>query len=170
MANSLKERKMIDHQTLGEAKQVCPTTTQRLVREGALLVDVRERTEVASLAFDVPAIVNIPLFEMEQRWANCPSDRELVLVYGESGERSLKATYYLQFRVSPMSNMEGLLKWMRKEASRSSASVTRLLQLRPLLRAGGEAAEPVSAASTFCGSTAPAASSTGCCAPSPTKE
>jgi len=63
---------MIDHQTLGEAKQVCPTTTQRLVREGALLVDVRERTEVASLAFDVPAIVNIPLFEMEQRWGELP--------------------------------------------------------------------------------------------------
>jgi rhodanese-related sulfurtransferase len=145
MANSLKERKMIDHQTLGEAKQVCPTTTQRLVREGALLVDVRERTEVASLAFDVPAIVNIPLFEMEQRWGELPKDRELVLVC-ESGERSLKATYYLQFRVSLMSNMERLLKWMRKEASRSSASVTRHLQLRPLLRAGGEAAEPVSAA------------------------
>ncbi len=29
---------MNDHQTLEEAKQVCPTTTQRLVREGALLV------------------------------------------------------------------------------------------------------------------------------------
>ncbi|MEQ6474521.1 rhodanese-like domain-containing protein [Comamonas sp. wu1-DMT] len=98
---------MIDHQTLGEAKQVCPTTTQRLVREGALLVDVRERTEVASLAFDVPAIVNIPLFEMEQRWGELPKDRELVLVC-ESGERSLKATYYLQFQgFTRVSNMEG---------------------------------------------------------------
>lgn len=126
---------MIDHQTLGEAKQVCPTTTQRLVREGALLVDVRERTEVASLAFDVPAIVNIPLFEMEQRWGELPKDRELVLVC-ESGERSLKATYYLQFQgFTRVSNMEGGCSSGCARASRSSASVTRHLQLRPLLRA-----------------------------------
>jgi rhodanese-related sulfurtransferase len=52
---------------LEEAKQVCPTTTRRLVGEGALLVDVRERAEVARTAFDVPAIVNIPLTELEQR-------------------------------------------------------------------------------------------------------
>ena len=32
---------------LEEAKQVCPTTTRRLVSEGALLVDVRERADVA---------------------------------------------------------------------------------------------------------------------------
>lgn len=106
---------MNDHTTLEEAKQVCPTTTRRLVSEGALLVDVRERAEVARIAFDVPAIVNIPLFELEQRWRELPKDRELVLVC-ESGDRSLKATYYLQFQdYTHVSNMEGgLLKWMRK--------------------------------------------------------
>lgn len=31
---------------LEEAKQICPTTTRRLVGEGALLVDVRERAVV----------------------------------------------------------------------------------------------------------------------------
>ena len=162
---------MIDHQTLGEAKQVCPTTTQRLVREGALLVDVRERTEVASLAFDVPAIVNIPLFEMEQRWGELPKDRELVLVC-ESGERSLKATYYLQFQgFTRVSNMEGgLLKWMRKGFAVIGQRYEAPAATATSSCCGGEAAEPVSAASTFCGSTALAASSTGCCAPSPTKE
>lgn len=103
------------HAMLEEAKQVCPTTTRRLVGEGALLVDVRERAEVARTAFDVPNIVNIPLAELEQRWSELPKDREIVLVC-ETGERSLKATYYLQFhgftRVSNMQN--GLLKWMRK--------------------------------------------------------
>ncbi len=100
---------------LDEAKQVCPTTTRRLVGEGALLVDVRERAEVARTAFDVPALVNIPLSELEQRWSELPRDRELVLVC-ESGERSLKATYFLQFHgFNQVSNMDGgLLKWMRK--------------------------------------------------------
>ncbi len=101
---------------LEEAKQVCPTTTRRLVGEGALLVDVRERAEVARTAFDVPAIVNIPLSELEQRWNELPRDREIVLVC-ETGERSLKATYYLQFHgFQRVSNMQdGLLKWMRKD-------------------------------------------------------
>ena len=138
---------MNDHQTLEEAKQVCPTTTQRLVREGALLVDVRERTEVASLAFDVPAIVNIPLFELEQRWSELPKDRELVLVC-ESGVRSLKATYYLQFQgFTRVSNLEGgLLKWMRK----GFAVI------------GQRYEAPAAATSSCCSGAAPAASSTGC--------
>ncbi|MEN9436359.1 MAG: hypothetical protein RIR09_1014 [Pseudomonadota bacterium] len=55
---------------LEEAKQVCPTTTQRLVREGALLMDVRDRNEVAALAFNVPDIVNVSLLDLEQRWAH----------------------------------------------------------------------------------------------------
>lgn len=147
---------MNDHTTLEEAKQVCPTTTRRLVSEGALLLDVRERTEVASLAFDVPAIVNIPLFELEQRWSELPKDREIVLVC-ESGERSLKATYYLQFQgFTHVSNMEGgLLKWMRKGF--------------PVIGKRYEA--PAAAAtSSCCGGPAPVASSAGCCAPSSTKE
>ena len=100
---------------LEEAKQICPSTTRRLVSEGALLVDVRERDEVARTAFDVPAIVNIPMSELEQRWSELPKNRELVMVC-EVGERSLKATYFLQFHgFSKVSNMnDGLLKWMRK--------------------------------------------------------
>ncbi|HAX21871.1 MAG TPA: hydrolase [Hydrogenophaga sp.] len=100
---------------LEEAKQVCPTATRRLVSEGALLVDVRERADVARTAFDVPAIVNIPLLELEQRWGELPKDRELVLVC-ETGDRSLKATYFLQFHgFTRVSNMQdGLLKWIRK--------------------------------------------------------
>jgi len=44
-----------------------------------LLVDVRERTEVGRVAFDVPGIVVMPLSEFEQRFAELPRDRELVL-------------------------------------------------------------------------------------------
>jgi rhodanese-related sulfurtransferase len=137
---------------LEEAKQVCPTATRRLVGEGALLVDVRERAEVARTAFDVPAIVNIPLFELEQRFGELPRDRELVLVC-ESGERSLKATYYLQFQgFTRVSNMEGgLLKWMRKNF--------------PVVGQRHEAPS-VAAATSCCGgrvAATPRASAAGCC-------
>jgi len=35
-------------------KEICPTTTQTWLAEGALLVDVRENQEVAALGYDVP--------------------------------------------------------------------------------------------------------------------
>lgn len=146
--------------TLDEAKQVCPTTTQRLVREGALLVDVREPNEVAVLAFNVPDVVNIPLLALEQRWSELPKDRDIVLVC-ENGSRSLKATYYLQFQgFTRVSNMEGgILKWMAK-----NFPVTGQRYAVPVVATGccgGGAATP-SAESDGCSPTAPAAS-TGCC-------
>lgn len=147
---------MSAHTTLEEARQVCPTTTRRLVSEGALLVDVRERAEVARIAFDVPAIVNIPLFELEQRWSELPKDRELVLVC-ESGERSIKAAYYLQYQgYTHVSNMDGgLLKWMRKGF--------------PVIGQRYEA-PAATTASSCCSGPEPVGSSTSCCAPTSTME
>ena len=100
---------------LQEAKEVCPTTTRRLIGEGALLVDVREPREVQALAFDVPNIVSIPLSELETRWSEIPKDREVVMVC-QGGARSLKATYYLQYHgYTQVSNMAGGMdKWARK--------------------------------------------------------
>jgi rhodanese-related sulfurtransferase len=146
---------------LQEAKEVCPTTTRRLATEGALLVDVREACEVQALTFDVPAIVNIPLQELEKRWSELPKDREIVLVC-ESGARSLKATYYLQYHgYTQVSNMSGgILKWMKKgfpvigqrlEAGACSTGCC------------GSGCTPADAAdASSCCAAAPAASSTCC--------
>jgi rhodanese-related sulfurtransferase len=100
---------------LQEAKEVCPTTTRRLIGEGALLVDVRELREVQALAFDVSDIVYIPLSELEKRWSEIPKDREVVLVCQGDG-RSLKATYYMQYHgYTQVSNMSGgIEKWVKK--------------------------------------------------------
>ena len=100
---------------LQEAREVCPTTTRRLLSEGALLVDVREPNEIQTLAFDVPSVLTIPLLALEQRWSEVPKDREVVLVC-YSGDRSLKATYYLQYRgYTQVSNMAGgIAKWAKK--------------------------------------------------------
>ena len=100
---------------LEEAREVCPTTTRRLIGEGALMLDVREPGEVAAFAFDVPDILAIPMSELEQRWSEVPRDRDVVVVC-EVGVRSLKATYYLQFNgYTRVSNMDGgIVKWARK--------------------------------------------------------
>jgi rhodanese-related sulfurtransferase len=100
---------------LQEAKEVCPTTTRRLIGEGALLVDVREPSEIDTVAFDVPSIMHIPLSQLEQRWSEVPKDREVVVVC-QVGARSLKATYFLQYHgYTQVSNMGGgIEKWVRK--------------------------------------------------------
>lgn len=100
---------------LAEAREVCPTTTQRLLDAGALLVGVREPSEVAALAFDVPGVIHIPLLELDARWAELPKDRDLIFAC-ESGARSLKATYYMQYRgFERVNNMTGgIVRWMQK--------------------------------------------------------
>lgn len=100
---------------LEEAKEVCPTTTRRLLGEGAVLIDVRDPSEVSVFAFDVPNVVNIPLLELEQRWREVPRDRPVVFAC-DSGVRSLKATYFLQFHgYTNVSHMGGgIVKWSVK--------------------------------------------------------
>ncbi len=98
-----------------EAKQICPTTTMGKVQEGALIVDVRNQSEVAEVSFDVPNYMNIPLNELENRVNEIPKDTEIVMVC-RSGERSLKTTYFLMNAgYENVYNMrDGIIKWATK--------------------------------------------------------
>ena len=100
---------------LDEAKEVCPTTTQSLLKQGYTLVDVRERDEIAQLAFDVPLLIIMPLSELEQRYAELPKDRPLILACRQ-GVRSLKATYFLMNKgYTNVTNMKfGMERWVAK--------------------------------------------------------
>ena len=100
---------------LDEAKEVCPTTTQSLLKQGYTLVDVRERDESARLAFDVANLIIMPLSELEQRYAELPTDRPLILAC-QNGSRSLRATYYLMNKgYSNVTNMKfGMERWVAR--------------------------------------------------------
>ena len=103
----------MEKQTL--VKEICPTTTQGWVKNGALLVDVREKDEVAELAYDVPNIINIPLSEFEERFNEIPKDKEVVMVC-RSGGRSLRAAGFLvNHGYTNVVNMEhGMIRWATK--------------------------------------------------------
>ena len=100
---------------LDEAKEVCPTTTQSLLKQGYTLVDVRERDEIATLAFDVANLIIMPLSELEQRYAELPKDRPLILAC-QNGSRSLRATYYLMNKgYTNVTNMKfGMARWVAR--------------------------------------------------------
>lgn len=98
-------------------KEICPTTTQSWVKEGALLVDVREKEEVAQLAYDVPNIINIPLGDFENRYTELPLDKPMVIVC-KGGGRSLRAAGFLinhGYDPAKVVNMQhGILRWAQK--------------------------------------------------------
>jgi rhodanese-related sulfurtransferase len=105
----------MENQTL--VKEICPTTTQEWVKKGALLVDVREKEEVAELAYDVPNIINIPLSEFEERFNEIPKDRDVVMVC-KGGGRSLRAAGFLinhGYDPNKVVNMKhGIIRWVQK--------------------------------------------------------
>ena len=157
---------MNDRVDLPQAREVCATTTRRLIAEGALLVDVRERAEVAQVAFDAPDIVVMPLSEFEQRFAELPRNRELVMVC-QSGPRSLKATYFLMYQgYTKVANMEGgLFKWASKGFPIKGAQAA-----TPAATSGAAAGCcGTAAAGSSCCVATPGASGAprGCCSPSP---
>lgn len=103
----------MDNQTL--VKEICPTTTQSWIKEGALLVDVRENDEVTELAYDVPNIIHIPLSQFEERFQEIPKDQKVIMVC-KSGSRSLRATGFLvNHGYENVVNMQhGMIRWAEK--------------------------------------------------------
>jgi len=101
------------NQTL--VKEICPTTTKEWVKNGALLVDVREKDEVEILAYDVPNILHIPLSEFEDRFSEISKNKEVVMVC-KSGGRSLRAAGFLVNNgYDKVVNMQhGIIRWVQK--------------------------------------------------------
>ncbi|GGJ39859.1 rhodanese-like domain-containing protein [Neoroseomonas lacus] len=132
---------------LPEAREVCPTTSRRLLAEGALLVDVREAAEVNQRAFAGCEQLRIPLSEFEHRWAEIPRDRDVILACAV-GQRSLKATYYLMYQgYDRVMNMQhGLQRWAAR-----GFPVT------------GDAVGAPMAADGCCGGAEPATEASACC-------
>jgi rhodanese-related sulfurtransferase len=96
-------------------KEVCPTSTQELIKRGCLLLDIREASEVAQLSFDVPKILNIPMSSLEERLHELPKD-EKVIVVCTTGERSRRVVAYLQNHgfTNYIQMKKGLEKWVQK--------------------------------------------------------
>lgn len=99
------------------ANEICPTTTQEWIRNGAILVDVREKIELEQLSFDVPRLIHIPLGELEARYNELPTDKHLVIVC-RVGMRSLLAAGFLVnkgYDPAKVVNMKhGIVRWVQR--------------------------------------------------------
>lgn len=98
-----------------EIKEICPTTAQVWLKEGAILLDVREQHELDELSYDVPGMLHIPLSDFEERFHEVPKNKDVVLAC-RSGARSLRATGFLMNHgYDNVVNMKmGIIRWVDK--------------------------------------------------------
>lgn len=97
--------------------EICPTTTFNRLKEGIILIDVREKDEVEKLSFKVENIINIPISEFEDKYQIIPKDKNIVMVC-MTGQKSLLAAGFLLnhgFDQNKVTNMKmGLIRWVEK--------------------------------------------------------
>jgi len=93
--------------------QVDVTTAAQQLREGALILDVREAQEVAVCA--LAGSLHIPMRDIPASLDQVPKDR-LILVLCHAGVRSLRVTLFLRTNGYPLvSNVAGGIDaWARQ--------------------------------------------------------
>ena len=74
----------------GQLEEISPIRARLMVRNGAMLIDVREKNEVAEIAYDAENVINLPLSELADRLDEVPKDQQLIMAC-RSGNRSRKA-------------------------------------------------------------------------------
>lgn len=148
----------MENQTL--VKEICPTTTQEWVANGAILVDVRETNEVAELSYDVPNILHIPLTQFEERFTEIPKDKEVIIVC-RSGGRSLRAAGFLvNHGYDKVVNMKhGLIRWAQKGFPTTGDTASVLANTQD----SGCCGSSPSPAAQSCGDSTPKTEDSKCC-------
>ncbi|WP_291423013.1 rhodanese-like domain-containing protein [Deinococcus sp.] len=91
-------------------KETTPAEGQKMLTNGALLVDVREPNEYSEI--HAQGALLLPLSELESRFSELPKDRPLLMIC-RSGARSARAGEYLLAQgYSDVTNLAGgTLAW-----------------------------------------------------------
>ncbi|HQV51911.1 MAG: rhodanese-like domain-containing protein [Flavobacteriales bacterium] len=96
-------------------KDVSVIRAKLMLRNGSTMIDVREKEEVAEVAYDVENVINIPLSQLQARMSEVPKDKPLVIAC-QSGSRSEQASMILlENGYTDLVNMEGGMNaWQEK--------------------------------------------------------
>lgn len=146
--------------------QINATEVAALLEEGAMMVDVRETSEVATLAYGVEGIVNVPLSELTSRMSELPTDKKLIMVC-RSGNRSARAvTLLARNGYTDVVNLSGGIKaWQNSGlavvAANNGAKKSCSGAAAPSCNKGGEQAKSCSGAQA---KSCSGAKKTSCCA------
>lgn len=95
--------------------EVSVATAHEKIKNGAILLDIRELEEIEMLAFDVENQIVIPVSELPVRHSELPTDKEII-VGCHSGNRSLGMTRFLMNQnFNNVFNLKGGIRdWMEQ--------------------------------------------------------
>ncbi len=98
-----------------EVKQVSVAVAIEKIKNGALLIDIREAEEIEMVAYDVDGHMQIPQSEFSFRLNEIPRDREIIIGC-HSGNRSLHTTLFLMDQnFDNVFNLKGGIRdWMEQ--------------------------------------------------------
>ena len=97
----------ITHAQDPEPREVDVTQAKEMLSKGAVLIDVRERGEVAAAAYGVENVINVPLSQLAGLMSQIPTDKPLVIAC-QSGGRSHQASVILMENgYADLVNMDG---------------------------------------------------------------
>lgn len=93
-------------------KEVDAATAYEKIKNGAILMDVREWEEIEQVAFGVENILVIPISEFGARLDEIPRDQE-VIIGCRSGSRSFQVTWVLteQNFTNVINLKNGIINW-----------------------------------------------------------
>ena len=72
-----------------------PKEADELIKQGGILVDIREGNEIMNMAFDVPDIMYCSFSSFGDDYINLPNDKFLIISCAH-GQRSQKAAMFLK--------------------------------------------------------------------------
>jgi rhodanese-related sulfurtransferase len=88
-------------------KKYDPKTAKKALSRGALLVDVRDASEVEAAAYDVKGMFHIPMGELEKRWRELPKQKEIVVACAVGARSMLAAGFLAKQGFESLANLEG---------------------------------------------------------------
>lgn len=99
-----------------EIMEVSVAAAHEKIKNGAILLDVRELEEIEMVAFDVENQIIIPVSELPVKHVELPMDKEII-VGCHSGNRSFKMTQFLMDQnFENVYNMKGgIREWMEQK-------------------------------------------------------
>lgn len=98
-----------------KVKEVTPANALSMIKQGALLVDVRETGEIERNAFDVSEVMSVPMSLFQSRMQEIPAERKVIIAC-HSGARSAMAARMLSSHGhGKVHNMQyGIARWERE--------------------------------------------------------
>ena len=94
---------------------ISPEVAHKKSGLGLVFVDLRELDDIARFSLDVAEQIAMPFSQFEERCAELPKERELLMICKGGGKSNWAAQQLLAQGYSQVANLEGgILKWVAK--------------------------------------------------------